>query len=82
LEEGFHLGLDGMTDTNRDGAAAGRGNHLGRFFDRFRTVVIGAVPLRTASGNVNCGAGFTESSRDTTSGTTSRTCDDCHPTAK
>ena len=82
LEKGFHFGLHRVIHTDWDCAATGRGNHLGRFFDRFGAVVMGAVPNRTASGNVDCGAGFAESSRDTTSGTASGTCDDSYRTPK
>jgi hypothetical protein len=64
LEEGLHLFLHRVIDANCDGGAASRADHLGCLFNRFRTIVRGAVGTHASSSAIDGRTSFSERPSD------------------
>jgi hypothetical protein len=64
LEERLHLLLHCVIDAKCDGVPAGRADHFGCLFHRFRTVVRGAFGPHASSSAINRRAGFSQRPRD------------------
>jgi hypothetical protein len=64
LEEGLHLFLHCVVDTKCDGGAADRVDHFGCLFNRFGTIVQGAVATHAASGAIDRRTSFSERPSD------------------
>jgi hypothetical protein len=66
LEEGLHLSLHCVIDAKCDGGAAGRADHFGCLFNRFRTIVRGAVGTHASSSAIVRRTSFSERPSDAT----------------
>jgi hypothetical protein len=72
LEEGLHLCFHCVIDTKCDGGAARRADHLGCLFNRFRTIVRGAVGTHASSSAIDRRTSFSERPRDAAPGAACR----------
>jgi hypothetical protein len=64
LEEGLYLFLHGVIDAKCDGGAAGRADHFGCLFNRFRTIVRGGIGTHASSSAIDHRTSFSERSSD------------------
>lgn len=67
LEEGLHLFLHCVIDAKCDGGAAGRADRFGCLFNRFRTIVRGAVGTHASSSAIDRRTSFSERPSDAAS---------------
>jgi hypothetical protein len=64
LEEGLHLFLHCVIDAKCDGGAAGRADHFGCLFNRFRTIVRGTVGTHASPSAIDGRTSFSERPSD------------------
>src|SRR5258708_4052317 len=78
LEEGLHLFLHRVINAKCDSGAAGRADYPGCLFNRFRTIVRGAVATHASSSAIDRRTSFSERPRDAAPGAACRASYDRH----